>query len=302
MFVKEKIKIAIVGDVHEQWESADDQALLSLGVDLVLFVGDFGNESLPIVRAITSLEIPKACVLGNHDAWFTATDWGRQKCPYDQTKEDRVQEQIDILADSHVGYNKKEFCQFDLTVVGGRPFTWGGPQWKYEDFFAARFGVKGFRDSAQLILNSVKNTALETIIFLGHNGPSGLGDQPESICGKDWQPLGGDFGDPDLAEAIAQSRLLGKNIPLVAFGHMHHKLRHTNKQERESVQVDQYGTVYVNAANVPRIRKKEQTQLRNFSLVCMEKQVVSQVSLIWLGENQQIASQTILYEPSVINQ
>lgn len=301
MFLKEKIKIAIVGDVHEQWEWADHQALLSLEVDLVLFVGDFGNESLPIVRAIASLSIPKACVFGNHDAWFTATAWGRKKCPYDWQKEDRVQEQINILADSHVGYGNKEFCQFDLTVVGSRPFTWGGPQWKYNDFFASRFGVNGFSDSTQLIVNSVKNTALETIIFLGHNGPTGLGDRPDSICGKDWQPLGGDFGDPDLAEAIAQSRLLRKRVPLVAFGHMHHTLRHTKKQVRESVQVDEYGTVYVNAANVPRIREKDGTKLRNFSLVYMEKKVVSQVSLVWLGEDYQIVSQTILYDNSIVN-
>lgn len=295
MFVKEKIKIAIVGDVHEQWETADQQALLSLAVDLVLFVGDFGNESLPIVQAIADLEIPKACVFGNHDAWFTATDWGRKKCPYDRQKEDRVQEQINILADSHVGYGNKEFCQFALTVVGSRPFTWGGPQWKYDDFFASRFGVTGFTDSTQLIVNSVKNTALDTIIFLGHNGPSDLGDRPESICGRDWQPLGGDFGDPDLAEAIAQSRVLGKRIPLVAFGHMHHTLRHTKKQVREPVQVDEYGTVYVNAANVPRIKEKDGIKLRNFSLVCLEKQVVSEISLVWLGADHQIVSQTILY-------
>jgi uncharacterized protein (TIGR04168 family) len=300
MFVKEKIKIAIVGDVHEQWEIADDQALLSLGVDLVLFVGDFGNESLPIVRAIADLAIPKACVFGNHDAWFTATDWGRKKCPYDRQKEDRVQEQMNILADSHVGYGNKEFSQFALSVVGSRPFTWGGPQWKYDDFFASRFGVTGFQDSTQLILNSVKNTALDTIIFLGHNGPNGLGDRPESICGRDWQPLGGDFGDPDLGEAIAQSRLLGKRIPLVAFGHMHHKLRHTKKQMRESVLVDEYGTVYVNAANVPRIVEKDGVKLRNFSLVCLEKQVVSKVTLVWLGADQQIVSQTSLYESSVV--
>ena len=39
------IKIAVVGDVHDQWEEDDDIALKHLGVDLVLFVGDFGNEN-----------------------------------------------------------------------------------------------------------------------------------------------------------------------------------------------------------------------------------------------------------------
>jgi len=37
----QEIKIAIVGDVHEQWEEDDAIALKQLGVDLVLFVGRF---------------------------------------------------------------------------------------------------------------------------------------------------------------------------------------------------------------------------------------------------------------------
>ncbi|HBE31491.1 MAG TPA: TIGR04168 family protein, partial [Cyanobacteria bacterium UBA11368] len=43
---KQVIKIAVVGDVHDQWEEQDAGALEHLGVDLVLFVGDFGNESV----------------------------------------------------------------------------------------------------------------------------------------------------------------------------------------------------------------------------------------------------------------
>ena len=89
------LKIAVVGDIHDQWEVEDGVALKHLGVDLVLFVGDFGNESVEVVRAIASLDIPKAAVMGNHDAWYTATEWGRKKAPYDRSKEDWVQEQLD---------------------------------------------------------------------------------------------------------------------------------------------------------------------------------------------------------------
>jgi hypothetical protein len=39
------VKIAVVGDIHDQWEVEDAIALQHLGVSLVLFVGDFGNES-----------------------------------------------------------------------------------------------------------------------------------------------------------------------------------------------------------------------------------------------------------------
>ena len=43
------IRIAIVGDVHDQWETDDEVALRHLDVDLVLFVGDFGNEAVELV-------------------------------------------------------------------------------------------------------------------------------------------------------------------------------------------------------------------------------------------------------------
>jgi hypothetical protein len=33
------------------------------------------------------------------------------------------------------------------------------------------------------------------------------------------------FGDPDFEMAIAKTYALGKNIPLVTFGHMHHTMR-----------------------------------------------------------------------------
>ncbi len=107
------IKIAVVGDIHDQWEADDGIALQQLNVDLVLFVGDFGNESVEVVRAIAALDIPKAAIFGNHDAWYTATDWGRKKCPYDHKKEDWVQQQIDLLGDTHVGYGKLDFPAYE---------------------------------------------------------------------------------------------------------------------------------------------------------------------------------------------
>ena len=72
MITKKNIKIAVVGDVHDLWNEYDYQALNFLQVDLVLFVGDFGNESLQVVKKIAAINIPKVTILGNHDAWFTA--------------------------------------------------------------------------------------------------------------------------------------------------------------------------------------------------------------------------------------
>lgn len=300
---EQPIRIAVVGDIHDQWEADDPKALHDLGVDLVLFVGDFGNESVKVVRAIAAIDIPKAAVFGNHDAWYTATDWGRKKCPYDRKKEDWVQEQLDLLGETHVGYGKLDFPALNLTVVGSRPFSWGGSVWKNADFYKERFGVTSFEESTARIMAAANSATEETVIFLGHNGPVGLGDRAEDPCGKDWQPIGGDFGDPDFCEAIAQTRASGKTIPLVTFGHMHHKLRHTQQRLRTPIYANPEGTVYLNAASVPRIIQNESERRRNFSIVTLQAGVVSQVSLVWVGKDFTVASEQILYQqPSQVVQ
>ncbi|HEY9822113.1 MAG TPA: TIGR04168 family protein, partial [Candidatus Sericytochromatia bacterium] len=264
------VKIAVVGDIHDLWEEEDAIALKELGVDLVLFVGDFGNESVEVVRMISSIDIPKAAIMGNHDAWYTASDWGRKRCPYNREKEDWVQQQLDLLGEAHVGYAKLDFPEFNLSVVGSRPFSWGGEVWKNDQFYRERYGVTSFEESIERIVAAVKSTAYETIIFMGHSGPVGLGDRPEDPCGKDWQPIGGDYGDPDFAQAIAQSQSLGKKVPLVTFGHMHHTMRHTKQRLRKAIATNPLGTVYLNSASVPRIIQTDANRLRNFSLVSLQ--------------------------------
>ncbi|HTL90455.1 MAG TPA: TIGR04168 family protein [Leptolyngbya sp.] len=290
------VRLAVIGDIHDRWEEEDAAALEFLGVDLALFVGDFGNESVNIVKLIAALQTPKAAILGNHDAWYSATDWGRSKCPYDRTKEDRVQQQLDLLGEAHVGYSKLDFPDLDLTVVGGRPFSWGGSSWKNDRFYRERYGVHSWDESADRILNAVEQAKSNTIIFIGHNGMKGMGNQPEDPCGKDWQPIGGDHGDPDFTSAITQTRQRGKSVPLVAFGHMHHSLRHTKTELRRPIHVDAAGTVHLNAARVPRIIEQGGDRLRNFSIVALEHGIVTKISLIWLNQNFDTVSEEILYQ------
>lgn len=299
MVTTQAIKIAAIGDIHDLWEREDEKALKALGIDLALFVGDFGNESVEIVRLIAEMDLPKAAVMGNHDAWYTATDWGMSKCPYDRTKEDRVQEQLDLLGEAHVGYGKLDFPQFNLSVVGGRPFSWGGSGWKNERFYRDRYGIHNFEESVDRIVDAVNQTTTDNILFIGHNGALGLGDQAEDPCGKDWQPIGGDHGDPDLADAIAQTRQLGKNVPLVAFGHMHHNLRHTKTRLRRSIHIDPAGTFHLNAASVPRIIDRGNDRWRNFSIVTLENGVVTDASLVWVNQDFAIVSETVLYQADV---
>ena len=289
------VRLAVIGDIHDRWEDEDESALEFLGVDLALFVGDFGNESVNIVKLIAGMKLPKAAILGNHDAWYSATDWGISKCPYDRKKEDRVQQQLDLLGEAHVGYSKLDFPDLNLSVVGGRPFSWGGSAWKNERFYRERYGVHSLDESVNRILSAVDQTESNTIIFIGHNGAKGLGDKPEDPCGKDWQPIGGDHGDPDFASAIVETRQRGKTVPLVAFGHMHHSLRHTKTELRRSIHVDSGGTVHLNAARVPRIIEQGGDRLRNFSLVTLKDGLVVEVVLVWLNQDFEIVSEEILY-------
>ncbi len=288
--------IAVVGDVHNQWEWEDNTCLQALGVDLALFVGDFGNEAVTTVERVAGLQLPKAVIFGNHDAHYSASKRGRKKCPYDPTKEDRVQQQLDLLGEHHVGYGKRDFEQFHLSIVGSRPFSWGGPKWRNEEFYRQRYGITGFSDSTERIMSAVKETAYPTTIFLGHNGPIGLGDKPYDLCGRDWKPSGGDYGDRDLADAIAQTRAFGKHIPLVTFGHMHHKLKNTDEYQRTAVIKDEQETVYFNAACVPRIVETDDQRWRKFFLVSLTSRGVDQIRLVWVGEDGAIAQEEIYYE------
>ncbi|MEO1792030.1 MAG: TIGR04168 family protein [Cyanobacteria bacterium J06629_19] len=293
---KATVKLAVIGDVHDLWEREDNAALKSLNVDIALFVGDYGNEAVEVVRHIAAVDMPKAAVMGNHDAYYSASNKGIKNCPYDRTKEDWVQLQMDLLGEAHIGFGKREFPQFGLTIVGGRPFSWGGSKWRYGKFYRDRFDIRNFEDSAERILSAADEAEHNTVIFLGHVGPYGLGDQPNDICGKDWGKNGGggDYGDPDFAKAIALTQNTGKRVPLVTFGHMHHTLKNRTDQIRTRVTKTD-NTIYFNAANVPRIEKTSTGYRRSFSVVTLNAGTVESIELIWLNARFAPLSKECLY-------
>ncbi|GAX82597.1 hypothetical protein CEUSTIGMA_g10023.t1 [Chlamydomonas eustigma] len=79
-----RCRLIVVGDVHDAWDERDEAALHSLQGDMVLFVGDFGNEAVQLVSQVAQLKVPKAVILGNHDAWYTMTPKARRQ-PLSQT-------------------------------------------------------------------------------------------------------------------------------------------------------------------------------------------------------------------------
>lgn len=288
------VRIGIIGDVHDQWDEADTAALKTLNLDLVLFVGDFGNESVEVVRQVAALPLPKAVILGNHDAWYSASPWGRAKCPYDRATTDRLQEQLDLLGPAHIGYSHLDFPALNLSIVGARPFSWGGPDWKNKAFYQERYGVGSFEDSAQRIAQAAQAAQYDRLILLGHNGPYGLGTEPEDPCGKDWMPIGGDHGDPDLADAIHRIKTQGKQIPLVTFGHMHHSLRNRKDRLRTSALLKRE-TLYLNAARCPRVIESDRGILRNFTIVTFVGLALRSAELVWVDQAEQIVGRESLW-------
>eukprot|EP01018_Ginkgo_biloba_P006420 Gb_33179 [translate_table: standard] len=60
-----------------------------------------------------------------------------------------------------------------------------------------RYGVNDMKESARKIYETALGAPEgHSIVFLAHNGPTGLGSKVNDICGRDWVVGGGDHGDP----------------------------------------------------------------------------------------------------------
>ena len=144
-------------------------------------------------------------------------------------------------------------------------------------------------------LEAIDRAAHDTLVFLGHNGPAGMGGEPEDPCGKDWNPIGGDYGDPDFAAAIDGAIARGKRVPLVVFGHMHHNLRHRRDRLRRAIHRNDSGTVFFNAARVPRVLERDGQLLHQFPIVELVGDAVAAIDLMWLAADGAIAQTEAIY-------
>ncbi|XP_048491111.1 uncharacterized protein LOC104901810 isoform X2 [Beta vulgaris subsp. vulgaris] len=278
-FMPSSVRIAVVGDVHDDWELEDDsKALQFLQPDLVLFTGDFGNENVELVKSIAELNMPKAAILGNHDSWFT-------------------RQFSHNLGEEHVGYKRLDYPTLKLSVVGGRPFSSGGNQLFRKKLLTARYGVRNMGESADRIHKAAKGAPEEqSIVFLAHNGPTGLGSSMDDICGKDWEYGGGDHGDPDLARAISLLKETNNNpIPMVVFGHMHKELAYGGL--RKMIAFDADKTMYLNGAIVPRVKYLDSGgSIRAFIIVEFSSGKVMKVAETWVS----VINDKILLEEELV--
>jgi uncharacterized protein (TIGR04168 family) len=226
----------------------------------VLFVGDIYNYSLQrglrAAAELANLEKPALLVPGNHDAVHPAqlaAEITRRSslirlANYGHTQ--RVRELRDAVGGVQVGGYSVHRLAPDLDVVVGRPHAMGGSAMSFAPHLSEAYGVHTLEDSVWKLKRCVDSSEARSLVFLAHNGPTGLGERRDDLWGCDFRREEGDFGDQDLREAIDYARERGKRVLAVVAGHMHHRIRGGGKRrwyERQN------GILYVNAARVPRI-------------------------------------------------
>lgn len=162
----------------------------------------------------------------------------------------------------------------DVTVIGCRPFSMGGPRIAFPGMLERRFGVASMQDSRDLLCSLVDESE-GPLLFLAHNGPTGLGDAADSIWGRDFHPAEGDWGDADLEAAVVHARQRGRRVVAVVAGHMHLRVR---GGRRRTWHVEREGVHYVNAAEVSRVHQGR----RHHVLLTVTDDSV-QVDARWVG-------------------
>jgi uncharacterized protein (TIGR04168 family) len=284
------VRIGVIGDVHLAWDDRDVALLDGAGYDLLLFVGDlagYGAEgAVRVSRSIAQLRTPSLVMPGNHDA-VTTMQLGAEVL----SASEAMRDMLSIGMASRVARLRKALgrvplCGFSLhrfepglTILAARPHSIGGPRLAFRRYLARRFGVRTLADSAARLRGLFDEIApTERVIVLAHCGPIGLGATRDAIYGNDFRPGAGDWGDPDLAAALAHATATGKSVLAVVAGHMHHKLRgggdRTWHVEREGVQ-------HVNAARVPRRRRNAGASERHHVRLTLEGAKVG-VEQVWL--------------------
>ena len=275
------LTIAIAGDLHGAWSSHDIAVLLANKPDAVFFVGDLGEADIRQTKKIKQTPFPTAVILGNHDRGYDRTG-------------DFLQKQLHLLDDLHCGWKLLKWPGLPISVVGARPCSPGGGFYLSPEVQAV-FGDISLEESASKISSSAEAASPDVpLVILAHSGPTGLGSEAFSPCGRDWKKPPLDWGDKDLELAISKIRRI-RTPDLVVFGHMHHQLMKAN-QTRKTFVEDVFGVRYLNAACVPRSGlNKEGEFLSHFSWVVFNDNKLIHVSHRWFAKDTSISYQENLF-------
>ena len=251
-------RLAIVGDLHTHWDHIDLMQFARSNYDLLYFTGDLGggtpDSTLRVARSLAQLQQPALVMPGNNDTLDI------NELAAELTHQNGLNQLMAITNAAEVPSNPIELCGYshhhirtpdmNIGLIAARPHSMGGNLLSFPEYMGATYGIDSLEQSAERMIELVDSTDTENLIFLAHNGPVGLGENAHDMWGCDFKEDGGDWGDPDLSEAINHARSIGKRVLAVIGGHMHLRTKQGNNRPW-SASVDD--TLYINAARVPRI-------------------------------------------------
>lgn len=252
------MQIALIGDIHGAWDTADTAYFNQAGYDALLLTGDLPRHvgALPVARRLAGLQVPAFMIPGNHDATgliqlYAEMAGHRRLAPRTALgMPERVARLAAAMAPVVLGGYSLHRLSDDLGLIMARPHAMGGDRLYFRDYLRRVYGVADLAASRALLCRRI-DAAPRDLVVLAHNGPAGLGDDRLAPFGCDFDPSRGDFGDIDLAEALTYARDRGHRIRAVVAGHMHHEIRGDGGLRRTVVR--DRNTLYINAARVPRI-------------------------------------------------
>jgi uncharacterized protein (TIGR04168 family) len=267
--VTSPLSIALVGDLHGHWDAEDVAYFNASTYDLLLFTGDIGSgtsrNGVALARQIARLDKRALVVAGNNDAPFVN----------EIAAEFRLQgglSELMRLAPGHplarqhqgnvvlCGYSMHPLVigQRSISIIVGRPFAMGGNELSFPDLLEQRHGISSLAQSEERLCALVDQAPSDDVIFLAHNGPSGLGEEASAIWGCDFRPQAGDWGDRDLLAAVSRAKSRGKRVLAVVAGHMHRSDTFSRTQA-----LSRQGVLFVNPAYVPRIFDADEGPVRH---------------------------------------
>jgi len=292
--MKQPGRIGIVGDLHGHWDDWDARYFGRTDYDLLLFTGDLGsgtrNDGVRIARSMGRLGKPALVMPGNNDVAFVseiAAELGHQRGLSALVRSTPSAPISGLSAASGqvrmCGYSLHPMTLggVELSLLAARPHALGGGELSFPERLRERYGVNSMDESARRLCGLVDQCPTEALIILAHNGPAGLGDAPTDLWGCDFKPEHEDYGDPDVAAAIAHAKAKGKRVLAVVAGHMHRKSR---PDERVTQQVVD-GTLYLNPARVPRIFSTREGTERHHVLLEVSASGVEAREMYVLDEN-----------------
>ncbi|MEM7118661.1 MAG: metallophosphoesterase [Chloroflexota bacterium] len=256
-------KIAVIGDIHHHFTDADVAYFNQSEEELLLFVGDLADyrprRAYPIVERMARLKKTAVYLPGNHDAvTFPQLVGEVKRWPWliqlgsmgQRWRVHALRKRLGPVVIGGYSHHHYPLSDLEITVIAARPHAMGGPHLAFAPYLRRQFGIRTLTESAARLKMCIDQAPTTRLIFLGHNGPTGLGNEQADLWGKDFDRRGGDWGDPDLREAIDYAREAGKDVTAVFAGHMHHALKFGGQRRWHMVK---NGTHYVNAGRVPRI-------------------------------------------------